>query len=84
MITKEDQQQAKNIIENKSLLEFLTRVLVEPQQSWTSEVIGMSNEQLGELVKADVLAQQKIIERFNKIKHMAGTKNGVAAPIAPK
>ncbi len=84
MISKEDQQQAKNIIENKPLLEFLTKYLVEPQQQWTGEVVSMSNDQLGELVKADVIAQQKIIERFNKIKHMAGTSNGVASPIAPK
>ena len=84
MISKEDQQQAKNIIENKPLLEFLTKYLIEPQQSWTAEVVTMPSEELGQLVKADVLAQQKIVERFNKIKNMAGTNGGAGSPIAPK
>ena len=84
MHTKEQQQLAKSVIENKALFEFLVSVLVEPQQAWTQEVIGMPNEQLGELVKADVMAQQKIVERFNNIKRMATETGGSSAPIAPK
>jgi glutaredoxin-related protein len=85
MISKEDQQQAKNIIENKPLYDFLQKYLIEPQEIWTPQAVdALSNEQLGERVKVDVLAQQKIVTRFNNIKRMAGTNGGAGAPIAPK
>lgn len=84
MYTKEEKEIAKAIVSNASFMALLKKVLIEPQQQWTGEVIDMSNELLGELVKADVMAQQKILQRFSHLQQLGMPTSESTAPVAPK
>lgn len=85
MYSQEEKEIARSIVDNKHIMELLKKVLVDPREDFGSEMIlSKTNEQLGEIVRADDLATQKIIARFNTLKTMASMHTGNTTPIAPK
>jgi hypothetical protein len=83
--TERDKKLAHTIVSDPTMLAFIKKVFVLPQEQFTPEqVANMSNGELGELVKADVLAQQKILKRYTDLKRLAIEKNTKSSPTAPK
>ncbi len=69
--TEEEKLTAKQMLDNKSFLELLAKVLLSEEETLTPEVItSKTNEELGELVRANSLAEQKIKLRFNLLKKL--------------
>lgn len=67
----DDKKLAKGIVENEAIMSLLYRVLVEPREQISAErAVSMPNADLGELVKADALAQAKIEKRFADLKRL--------------
>lgn len=73
------------LIGNKELSEFVFKHLIEEKEQISSDLIASkTNEELGEIVRANDLAQQKIASRFNNIKLMARTDESNSSPVAPR
>ena len=76
MYTKEEKELAKALVENKPYMALLAKIMLEKEDKINSDIIlTKTNEQLGEMVRADDLAEQKIANRFNILKNL-GTSFG--------
>lgn len=83
--TENEKKLAHTIVGDPALMAFIKKVFVLQQEQFTPEqVANMTNEELGELVKADVLAQQKILKRYTNLKRLAIEKSTSKTPTAPK
>lgn len=85
MFTDKEKQIAKSIVDNEDYVELLAKVLLTEEDKFTSEVIqSKTNEELGEYVRANDLAEQKVKQRFNRLKMAAEQKGGKPNPAAKK
>ena len=69
--TEQDRKLAQDLFLNKDYMALIMKAFLQPQEEWTTDVLKRPNDEIGELVKADVLAQQKITARFNAFKKIA-------------
>lgn len=68
----EDKQLAASIVSNKDIVELLGRIFLTEDTKLSAEVISTKpNAELGEFVRADYLAEQKVLNRFSKLKQLA-------------
>lgn len=82
----EERALARKVVANKNLLGLLAKVLVSPNEVISSDLVAQkTNEQLGELVRADDMARQKIVSRWGELIRL-GTPvdEHEAAEIAPE
>lgn len=85
MYTEEERQVARAIIGNKQYTELIAKVFLESEDKLTSDVIlSKTNEELGEIVRANDLAEQKVKSRFNVLKMLAQNSQGSPKPAAKK
>lgn len=64
---------------------LLYKALVEPETKFTPELITqMSEEELGRLVKIDMMAEEKIKARFDNLKRISVEVSSKNSPVAPK
>lgn len=85
MYTEDERQIAKALIGNKQYTELIAKVFLESEDKLSSDVIlNKTNEQLGEIVRASDLAEQKVKSRFNVLKMLAQNAGGQAKPAAKK
>lgn len=83
MEQKDKIEAAKRLINDEGIMNLLTEYLLEFDEHLNATVIqGMSDEQIGQITRGDLVADQKIRERFGRIKNltMQGTKKSNPAP----
>lgn len=84
MYTEKEKQIAQEIISNKEMCDLLHKVFFESDDKLSLEIVlSKNNEELGEIVKADTLATQKILSRWAKLKQL-GQKTSGAVKKVPK
>lgn len=72
MYTEKDKQIAKAIVENAPMVELLAKVLLAEEDKLSAELISSkTNDELGEFVRANYLAETKIKLRFDRLKRLA-------------
>jgi ABC-type thiamine transport system substrate-binding protein len=76
MFDERDKQLAKQLVENKDMLEFILKVLSMEDKVAAEVIIGKNNEELGEITRANFLAQEKLLTRYSKIKQLAQDTTG--------
>ena len=75
MYTNEEKQTAQALLSNKGFVELIAKVFLDTEDRFTDETVqGKTNEELGEIVRANYLAEQKVKLRFNRLQ-MLGQKN---------
>jgi hypothetical protein len=82
--TDQEKEIAKAIIGNKDYCTLLAKVFLSTEDSLTPEVVReKTDKQLGEIVRADILAENKIKMRWNKLKQI-GAQVGTGTKKVPK
>lgn len=77
MYTKEEKATAKALVENKAYMELLAKVFTGKEDQINPDIVlAKTNEQLGEIIRADMQAEEKIKDRFNLLKRIAVTYEG--------
>jgi len=67
MFTQEEKQTAQALLSNKGFVELIAKVFLETEDKFTDDTFQKSNEELGEVVRANYLAEQKVKLRFNRL-----------------
>lgn len=84
MFTKEEKQVAQQIVSNKDFVQLLAKVFLDTEEKISSETVnGKTNEELGEIVRANTLAEEKVQLRFSRLKQLGvdvGDKKNHAVP----
>jgi hypothetical protein len=69
--TAEEKQIAQAIVSNKEYCNLLAKVFLSTEDKLTMEVVReKTNIELGEIVRADLLAENKLQLRWNKLKQL--------------
>jgi hypothetical protein len=84
VFNEQEKKLAQDLLLNKDLIALIAKVFLTPQEEWTTDVLKRPNDEVGELVKADVLAQQKIVGRFNELKRAGFNSPDTETPVAPE
>lgn len=72
MYSKEEREVAKKICDNKEYLELIAKVFLDSEDSITTEFVNTkTNQELGEIVRAGSIAEQKIKSRYQVLKMLA-------------
>ena len=73
---------ARRLTESDEYMQVLAEIFLETEDKLTYETVNnKTNEELGEIVRADSIAEQKIATRFNRLK-MLGQPKLEAKPAA--
>ena len=82
MYTPEDRQVAQALCSNPRYLALLAKVFLDEDDKLTPElVMQKTNEELGEMVRASMLAEIKVKNRYAMLKRLA-EKKGTPKPAA--
>lgn len=72
MFTDHEKEIAKRIVENEDMINLIKKVFVEPEEKITFDIIKeKSNAELGEIVRANTVAEEKIRNRLIRLKNLA-------------
>lgn len=83
MYTDEEKNTAAALLNNNEYVELIAKVFLESEDKINSDVVlAKTNEELGEIVRANDLAEQKVKSRFNTLKMLARPKNSKPNPAA--
>lgn len=83
MYTEQERKVAKNLLENKEALELIAKIFLETEDKINSDLVfTKTNEELGEIVRANDLAEQKVKTRFNILKNLGQKQTGTPKPAA--
>mgnify|MGYP000518667555 CR=1 FL=1 len=83
--TQEEREVAQALVNNKPALELLAKVFLETEDKLTQDIItSKTNDQLGELVRADDMAEQKVRNRFVVLKNLGIAPRGKSSLTAPE
>lgn len=75
--SQQEKKTAQAIISNKDFCELLAKVLLSTEETLSMEVVReKTNEELGEIVRADAIAKEKIQLRWNKLKQLGQSNSG--------
>jgi hypothetical protein len=75
--SQEEKKTAQAIISNKDFCALLAKVLLSTEETLSMEVVrDKTNEELGEIVRADAIAKEKIQIRWNKLKQLGQSNSG--------
>lgn len=79
MYTKEEKETAQALISNTEYLELIAKVFLKSEDKLDSSFVsGKTNEELGEIVRANDLAEQKVKSRFAVLKQIGTTHKGTS------
>jgi hypothetical protein len=85
MFTDNEKRTAKAIVENKEISDLLAKILLVEEDRLSAELIATkTNEELGEFVRANALAETKVKLRFNQLKLLAQDLEPKAPRVVPK
>lgn len=83
--TDEDKRILAEMLKNKDGMKLLYEALTQAETKFTPQLVtNMSEEELGKLVKIDMLAEEKVKTRFDNLKRMAVELSARSSPVAPK
>ncbi len=83
MFTQEDKDIARGLMANGKFVELIAKVFLDTEDKLSLDLVKTStNEQLGEFVRADMMAEVKVKTRFAKLKNLASEPTGKAKPAA--
>ena len=83
--TDKEKKTAQSIVENEAIVDLLSRIFLETQDKFTPEFIASkNNEELGELLRADSMAETKIVQRFNRLKQIGESLKSGGSKKVPK
>ena len=81
MFTQDDKEIARALLQSDKYVELLTKVFLTEEERITDEVINeKTNKELGEIVRANHLANVKVRTRFAKLKQLASENKGKPNP----
>lgn len=70
--TEDEKQIASKLFENKPAIELLEKIFVDKEDRIDPQLALLkTNEELGEIIRADLLASQKIKDRFARLRNLA-------------
>lgn len=85
MLTEQEKQIAKALIDNEEYKKLLTKVMLTDDLDLTlEEVNSKDDKELGELLRADIRANDKVKRRFAILQRAAQEKQGKPNPAAKK
>lgn len=80
-----DKKLAQELFKMTETVDLLRRFLVENDTpSYPEKHVEMSNEQVGEWTRANMLAQNKIAIRWARLQNLASGGEGVSTNVAPE
>lgn len=83
MYTKEDRQIAKALCSDPKYLELIAKVFLEEEDKLSIEFVTQkTNDQLGEIVRANTLAEIKVKNRYATLKRLSSETPGKPKPAA--
>lgn len=83
--TDEDKRILAELLKNKDAMKLLYEALTEQETKLAPNLItSLSEEELGKLVKIDMMAEEKIKTRFDNLKRIAVEVSQKTSPVAPK
>ena len=84
VLTKEEQATLNALGSNKKNLELIAKFFIRPFESLSPEYKNVPNEQLGEIIKSQMLARENNIKYLLEMKASIATETAVATPTAPE
>jgi len=76
MYTEKDKSIAKSLVADKETLEFVKKIFCQSQKRWGDENLSLTNASLGEVVKADILAEKHVKTRFENLMRLGAVNSG--------
>ena len=74
MYTEEEKLTAQALISNKAFTDLIRKIFLDVEDKFSPEIVdNRTNEQLGEVVRADSMAERKIAIRYSRLLTL-GTK----------
>ena len=85
MVLTQDEQATLNALgANKKNFELIAKFFVRPFEGLPNEYKNVPNEQLGEIIKSQLLARELGIKYLLEMKTHVASAEGVSTPIAPE
>lgn len=81
--SEDEKKLARSLTGNAAFMALIEKVMRDVPEAFDASVLDKTNAELGELVKANVLANEKIAARLSKLKQL-GTPPGKVGKVAPK
>lgn len=74
MFNDNDKKIAKRIVDDPAIVELIAKVFLETEDKIDSEFIkSKTNSELGEIVRANLLAEEKVHLRWARLKNLANS-----------
>lgn len=83
VLTKEEQSTLNALGSNKKNLEIIAKYFIRPFESIPFEYKNVPNEQLGEIVKSQLLAKEHNLRFLAEMKASIASEEGTNTPVAP-
>lgn len=85
MFTDKEKKTANQLLKNEAFGDLLAKVFLETEDKLNSDLIQKkTNAELGEIVRADDLAEQKVRQRFGVLKNLAQEVGGKKPQKVPR
>ena len=84
ILTQEEQATLNALGSNKKNLELIGRFFIRPFETLSPEYKNVPNEQLGEIIKSQMLARENNIKYLLEMKANIATETAVVTPTAPE
>jgi hypothetical protein len=63
--TKKERALARQVVSDKELTEFLAKIFTKQEEDISLDIVSKkTNQELGEIVRANAMAQQKVLSRW--------------------
>lgn len=83
--TEQERLIAKKITDDKDISNLISKVMLCSEEHFSSDFVKhKTNEELGEVVRANTLAEQKIQLRWNRLKTLAQTQSSELSTGVPE
>jgi hypothetical protein len=84
MVLNQDEQNTLNALgSNKKNFELIAKFFIRPFESLPLEYKNVPNEQLGEIIKSQLLAKEHNLRFLAEMKASVASDESAATPIAP-
>lgn len=79
-LTQDEKKVAERLLSSKEYVDLLKKVMLSNEDKLhPDQFAAKTNEELGEIIRADYLAEEKIKRRFDILKRAAQTSSGKIA-----
>lgn len=84
VLTQEEQATLNALGSNKKNFELIAKFFVRPFEELPNQYKNVPNEQLGEIIKSQLLARELGIKYLLEMKSNVASEEGTNTPIAPE